>query len=53
MDVWLWSLVWALIAVVAGLGLAAAARALVRRTEDAYEVLWFRGYNALAPQVDR
>ncbi|GAN00174.1 hypothetical protein U91I_03839 [alpha proteobacterium U9-1i] len=48
----LWSLAWALFAVVAGFGAGAAARTLLERRDDD-EAMWARGYNALAPMVDR
>jgi|CXWL01.1.fsa_nt_gi hypothetical protein len=52
-DAGVWGLVWALFAAVAGFGLAAAARLLLDRPRDDDEELYGRGYNALAPLVDR
>lgn len=49
----MWGALWAMIAVAAGLGLAAAATALVRRRDLHDPTELFAGYNALAPFLDR
>ena len=48
-DTAVWGLIWAMFAVVAGAGLAAAAATLSRNREPDYDA----GYNALAPTIDR
>ena len=53
MDAGVWSVVWAMFAVAAGLGLAAAAAALARRARFIDRLEFDGGYNALAPIVDR
>lgn len=52
-DASVWGALWAMVAVVAGIGLAAAAATLWRNRDDddAYEAAG--GYNALAPTLDR
>lgn len=52
MDAASWSVVGAIVAVVAGMGLAVAAMTLVRRTQDS-DYDFAAGYNALAPLTDR
>ena len=52
MDAGIWGVVWAMIAAIAGVGLAVAATTLVRRA-GAIDRLEFDGdYNALATTVD-
>ena len=53
MDVGVWSVVWALFAVIAGSGLAVAASALGRHAGFIDSLEFDGGYNALAPLVDR
>ena len=48
-DAGFWAFAWAIFAVAAGIGLAAAAVTLLRRAEPDFGA----GYNALAPIVDR
>ena len=52
MDAELWSVPWAVFAVIAGVGLAVAASALARRTGFIDSLEFDGGYNALAPTVD-
>ncbi len=52
-DAGFWGLAWALFAAVAGFCLAAAARMLLEPPVDDDEETYARGYNALAPTVDR
>lgn len=52
-DAGFWGLAWALFAAVAGFCLAAAARMLLEPPVDDDEETYARGYNALAPMVDR
>ena len=51
----MWGLIWAMSAVVVGLGLTAAAATLLRRIRDASfgELDFEQGYNLLAPVVDQ
>lgn len=50
-DAGIWGVAWAMFAAVAGLGLAAAAMALIRRVDES-DYDFAAGYNALAPFVD-
>lgn len=52
MDAEFWGLAWAVVAAAAGLGLAGAAIALWRRTDEICGLEFDGGYNALATQVD-
>jgi hypothetical protein len=52
-DANFWGVAWAMFAAAAGMGLAAAAIALVRRTVRVDMFEFDGGYNALAPTVDR
>jgi hypothetical protein len=51
-DAGLWGVAWAIFAAAAGMGLAVAAMALVRRVRDG-DYDFAAGYNALAPVTDR
>jgi hypothetical protein len=48
-----WGVAWAMFAAAAGMGLAAAAITLVRRSVRIDMFEFDGGYNALAPTVDR
>lgn len=48
----IWGLLWAMFAAAAGLGLAVAAKTLLKRATDD-DLDWIGGYNAMAPVVDR
>jgi hypothetical protein len=52
-DAGIWGVAWAMFAAAAGLGLATAARALIRRNRVIDGLEFDGGYNALAPHVDR
>jgi hypothetical protein len=52
-DAGFWGVAWAMIAAAAGMGLAAAAMALLRAGSTANQKEEFEaGYNALAPFID-
>jgi hypothetical protein len=53
MDAGIWGVVWAVIAAIAGIGLAVAATTLVRRAGAIDNLEFDGGYNALAPLLDR
>lgn len=53
MDAGVWSVVLAVIAATAGVGLAVAATALARHAHIIDSLEFDGGYNALAPQFDR
>jgi len=52
-DASFWGVAWAMFAAAAGMGLAAAAIALVRRAVSVDVLEFDGGYNALAPTLDR
>ena len=52
MDAGFWGVVWAVIAAIAGVGLAVAATALVRGAGAIDAIEFDGGYNALAPKLD-
>lgn len=52
-DAEFWGVAWAMIAAIAGMGLASAAITLVRRAVRVDVLEFDGGYNALAPTIDR
>ncbi len=52
-DAEFWGVAWAMIAAIAGMGLAGAAITLVRRAMRVEKQEFDGGYNALASTVDR